>query len=144
MRFAPALFPVVVSFFVLACQSAASIDEVHGVRLGMTPAEVRERFALEGAFVVTPEGEGELRLDWQAASASAPVDKARFEFHEGLLVAIRATHGIDSSVSVQRLEVSPWAVRVTRADTQNHMETTLLARGCPTHESEVQELLSLR
>jgi hypothetical protein len=144
MRSASALFPIALCVIASACSSSGpAIDELHGVRLGMTPAEVRARFEPEGAFSVTPGSEGEIRLDWRA-TGDQPVTEARFEFHEGLLVAVRATHGADTLVSVQRLDVSPWAVRVARVGDDNRAETVLLARGCPAHESEVQELLALR
>jgi hypothetical protein len=142
MRSAPALFQIALCVLASACSKGPAIDEMHGVRLGMTPAEVRARFEPEGTFSMTPGDEGELRLDWRAVGEQV-LTEARFEFHEGLLVAIRAKHGAEAT-SVQRLEVSPWAVRVARVDANNRAETLLLARGCPAHESEVQELLELR
>ncbi|NLY94983.1 MAG: hypothetical protein GXY23_13265 [Myxococcales bacterium] len=144
MRSLQALFHIALCALAVACApSRPAIDELHGVRLGMTPAEVRARFEPEGKFSITPSNDGGIWLEW-SATGDQPITEARFEFHEGILVAIRAKHGEDGAIAVQRLDVSPWAVRYARVDENNRAETTLLARGCPAHESEVQELLALR
>lgn len=141
MRFAPAVFMLAL-LLAAACGRQESIDEFHGARLGMTPSEVRDYFKPNGEFTILPSGEGAIDLGWSGA-ASEIFTEAVFEFHEGILVAIRAKHGADYSAKVQRLDVTPYAVRSISVGADANVETLLLARGCPTHESEVQDLLAL-
>lgn len=141
MRFAPAVFMLAL-LMATACGRPESIDEFHGVRLGMTPSEVRNYFKPNGEFTLLPSGEGALDLGWRGAEGEA-LTEAIFEFHEGILVAIRAKHGAEYSAKVQRLDVTPYAVRSISVGEDANVETLLLARGCPAHESEVQDLLAL-
>ena len=124
-------------FFItlLACSGCSREPEgLPNVKLGMSPRDVRERF--------TPGGEGKWQtrlgqdddtiLDWNASSAAATLDHASFEFHNGMLVALRAT--LRSS--------APHAIEATKrtVSLRDGVHLTLLARDCPTHHEEAESL----
>ena len=61
------------------------------VRLGMAPRDVRDRFAPDcpGAWVASTDVAGDdIVLDWKGSDGARIAD-ARFEFHLGMLVAVR-------------------------------------------------------
>jgi len=120
-----------------ACGSSAP-EPVLGVRLGMTPAQVRERFApgVEGTYRSEAMGE-DFALVWEPASDEG-VREARHEFHLGQLVALRLTVAEESDVAsgdaMQLTDVS----LLTREPTEDGVRITWLARSCPTHADEVR------
>lgn len=122
--------------------SAAACDHrgvttFHNVRLGMTPVDVRDRFdGPAGTWKNTP-GE-EMLLDYSPASGAVP--KVRFEFHNGMLVAVRAT--LDGSDPVARgapREVTPGSV-ASRETQGANVTFVWLSRDCPTHKEEAARL----
>jgi hypothetical protein len=127
---------------------AGDAATVRGVRLGMTPREVRERFAAPGAgqWRAGSEG-GEVVLEWSPAggAAAAEGEVARFEFHSGMLVAVRMVlPASDPDAQGATLGVSSASVMARRGLTNGRVEMTLLARDCPTHAAEVRRLLARR
>ncbi len=115
----------------------------HGVHLGMTPADVRARFdaAREGALRASLGDGGAYALE--LAGGAGTVRSARLEFHEGLLVAIRAElDPRDPLAGAQGRAVSGAAVRVMREGPNGSVALTILSRTCPTHADEVRSLLS--
>jgi len=119
----------------------ALLGTFHGVRLGMTASAVRERFEEPtlGAWQSTPQttGAGDVVLAWAAAKGPA---EARFELHNGMLVAVRAV--VDAGdIDAKRppVEASRAVVR-TREDDAGRVRVTILARDCPTHHAEAERL----
>ncbi len=113
----------------------------HGVRLGMTASAVRERFEAPapGGWQSTPQttGAGDVVLAWAAASGESD---ARFELHNGMLVAVRAiVPPGDPDAQRPPVEASRAVVR-TSEDDPGHAKVsiTILARDCPTHHAEAE------
>ena len=131
-----------VAFAVLNLTTACrdSVDEdVPGVRLGMSPRDVRDRFRPGGEGTwksgVSPTGD-DTALDWQGSGTS--ITGARFEFHLGMLVAVRAT--LNPAVSgPPSFAATPRTVKVYRRS-GDRREFVLLARDCPTHREEAEGL----
>lgn len=122
--------------------SAAACDHrgvtsFHNVRLGMTPVDVRDRFdGPAGTWKNTP-GE-EMLLDYSPASGGVP--KVRFEFHNGMLVAVRATlDGSDPMARGAPREVTPGSV-ASRETQGANVTFVWLSRDCPTHKEEAARL----
>lgn len=122
-------FPVVWALAHLAGGATTDDTELLGARLGMSARQIRSSFQPEGSWSSSTEGEL-LVLEWSGEDSR--VKSARFELHEGLLVAIRADL---ADVSDDRV-VAPDVVRDVR---DGHL--TLIARGCPAHVDEVARLL---
>ena len=95
----------------------------------MSARQVREFFQPQGRWSTTTEHDL-LVLGWTGDDPR--VNTARFELHEGLLVAVRAELADASDAKV----VAPDVVRVVRDGT-----LTMIARGCPLHADEVARLL---
>lgn len=114
--------------------------EVHGVTLGMTPSDVRGRFDAPGPGVWHSEMRADPMLVW-----TAPGTTATFEFHGGILVAVRMlVRPTDPAAQGRPLDVSNASVLVRRVQTDGRVEVTLLARDCPTHAGEVRRLIPSR
>lgn len=114
----------------------------HGTRLGMSVADVRSHLEPRGTFSARPNGESGWALDWQSAGAGS-LHRATFEFHEGLLVAVRAE--VDRGDLLARVvgtTVTPGIVRRVSRRADGAFDVLILARTCPEHASEVRRLLS--
>ncbi|WP_437839245.1 hypothetical protein [Sorangium sp. So ce1153] len=118
---------------------------VHGIELGMTASEVVRRFDAgpTGRWSEAPGCAGP-SIEWsrgETAPARAPLS-ARFEFHEGLLMAARVrVTPEDPSARGARLETSAQFVLAREGRDDGSSLIVLLARGCPEHEAEVEQLL---
>ncbi len=108
------------------------------VRLGMTAAQVRAHIVRPGRFSTETDPSGLLVLTWTPADPTDSVREARFEIHDGMVVAIRAQLRGSRPAA---LTVAPEAVRRTAPRPGGGSEFVLLARGCPLHEEEVEDLL---
>lgn len=121
-----------------------------GVRLGMTASDVRARAALPpGVWTTSTTPDGTLLLDWAPDAADASIRAARFEVHEGALVAVRATlvdsNSLDSALANgggDRQIRSAEAVADARPHEDGTTRFRLVARNCPVHASEVAEILA--
>jgi len=119
--------------------------DVHGARLGLSASDLRSRFAPpeRGAFRAAADAPatGDLALDWSADAPTSPL-RARFEFHGGLLVAIRATlpatHPLAPGPALSETAVS---VLSRHENADQTVSLTILAKDCPTHAAEVRSLL---
>lgn len=127
---------------VAACGRREPPETFHGVRLGMTPGDVRARFqpprGADGpaSWRSVPGGEG--TLEYSVPSRDVP--NVRFEFHSGMLVAVRATlEPGDSASRGARRDLHPGSVLV-RAPRGSAVEVTWLSRDCPTHKLEADRL----
>ena len=126
--------------------NTARIDEIHGVRLGMTATEVERRFdaAPEGRWNAAPGCEGGA-LEWAPSEGASPRHPrwARFEFHEGMLVAVRLrASGDDPNARGGRLSSTTGAVLAHEPLPGGTVAIALLARGCPDQQDEIQQLIS--
>jgi hypothetical protein len=123
---------------------AESRAEIHGVWLGMTPPDVRERFRAPGTGSWRSEMQADPVIIWTASSPD-PGTTVSFEFHGGVLVAVRAVVPTsDPDAHGPSLDVSTASVLVRRGLTDGRVELTLLARDCPTHAEEVHRLINRR
>jgi hypothetical protein len=120
--------------------SEPDLGGFHGVRLGMTASQVRERFEQPalGAWQSLPTtGAGDVVLAWHAAKGPA---EATFELHNGMLVAVRAAvDAADIDAKRPKVEASRAVVRM-HEDEGDHVRVTLLARDCPTHHAEAERI----
>lgn len=116
-------------------------DALPNVRLGMAPRDVRDRFEPggEGAWQTSlGAAADDTALEWKAKGPSKVKD-ARFEFHLGMLVAIRATT-TDPAPDAEKVSSTPKTVTVRRAAPGGGTEIAVLARDCPTHKDEAERL----
>jgi hypothetical protein len=132
-----------------SCRSEPASETLPGVRLGMAPRDVRDRFdgGGDGAWqtVIGNGGRGgvgasdDTVVEWTASNDHSRVSHARFEFHLGMLVAVRA-HLRDPAVKREpRTDVTPKTVTVLAPATDG-TDVTMLARDCPTHRDEAESL----
>jgi hypothetical protein len=130
------------AFVLAACGRDGASDAIPGVRLGMSPRDVRDRFdgGGEGAWQTKIGGgvgaSDDTVLEWSAAHDTT---HARFEFHLGMLVAVRAH--LREGVPSERVDLTPKTVTV-RTPQAGGTELTILARDCPTHHEEAESLAS--
>lgn len=140
------LIPAVVALGSLAWDLASSMEPaiptIDGVRLGMTPEQVRRRFAGgSSASWHTEIDGGDLRLI--RASAGELDREARFEFHNGMLVAIRLDLREDAPLAAgEPLVISAGSVLTRAREESGRVKLTVLSRDCPTHADEVSRILS--
>ncbi len=110
----------------------------HGVSLGMSADQVRRTFVEgtggEWALVTACGGPA---LEWTRRDPARSVRWARFEMHDGFLVAIRA-HTEEPRRSASALQ-SLSAVREDRPF-EGGTATTLVSRVCETHAAEAEQL----
>lgn len=117
-------------------------DAIPNVRLGMAPRDVRERFQPggEGSWQTALGTGDDTVLEWTARDAKSPVAEARFEFHLGMLVAIRAR--LNETVSREDVSATPKTVTVKAPAHEGGTSVTVLARDCPTHKEEAESFAS--
>jgi hypothetical protein len=130
---------------ILACRHDAASEMLPGVRLGMAPRDVRDRFegGAQGAWQTKVGGgagaSDDTVVEWTANGDSSRVSHARFEFHLGMLVGVRA-HLRDGGVPPEgRIEATPKTVTML-APAGGGTDVTMLARDCPTHHEEAESL----
>lgn len=118
-------------------------DAIPNVKLGMAPGDVRERFEPGGPGAWQTSVSkivGDTAIEWHATDGTAKVKEARFEFHNGMLVAVRATTN-EAPPSSEKITTTPGSVTVRRAAPANGVtEIAVLARDCPTHKEEATAL----
>ena len=133
-----------------ACSRDAPNEVVPGVRLGMAPRDVRDRFDGGGEGVWQSKVGGgagasdDTVLEWNASGDKTRATHARFEFHLGMLVAVRAHQR--ERIAAERVDVTPKTVtlRVPATVANGGTDVTILARDCPTHHDEAEALASKR
>lgn len=127
----------------VGCHRDTASETLPGVRLGMAPRDVRDRFdgGGEGSWQTKVGGgagaSDDTVVEWNATGEHSRVAHARFEFHLGMLVAVRA-HLRDGDVKGEaRVEATPKTVTVV-TPSAGGTDVTLLARDCPTHHEEAE------
>lgn len=145
-RVALLLLLLAVACSMFACDRAAPAEAIPGVRLGMSPRDVRERFdgGAAGAWQTKVGGgagaSDDTVLEWSARDEHSRATQARFEFHLGMLVAVRA-HLREATVA-ERVDLTEKTVTL-RAPGEGGVggtDVTILARDCPTHREEADAL----
>lgn len=133
---------VVAAALLLGACTRIEPDAIPNVKLGMAPGDVRDRFEPGGPGgwqTSVGKAEGDTALEWKAKDASAKVREARFEFHLGMLVAVRATTN-EAPPSAEKVSATPATVTVRRAANGGGTELAVLSRDCPTHKDEAASL----
>jgi hypothetical protein len=119
----------------------SDVGDLRGVRLGLSASAVRTRFQEPslGKWESAPSATAEdTALAWRAVSGP---EEARFEFHSGMLVAVRAVlRSSDPAAARAPVEVSPAIVRTRSEGESGTVKVTILARDCPTHHAEAERL----
>ncbi|MFO0736870.1 MAG: hypothetical protein U0270_13375 [Labilithrix sp.] len=114
-------------------------DPIPNVRLGMAPRDVRDRFhpseSDPGAWQTALGAGDDTVLEWTARDPKTPMREARFEFHLGMLVAIRAK--TTDKLGREEISTTPKTVTV-KAPKEGGGTITVLARDCPTHKDEAE------
>lgn len=119
-------------------------DAIPNVKLGMAPGDVRDRFEPGGPGAwhsAVGKAADDTALEWKATGGAAKVKEARFEFHLGMLVAVRATTN-EPAPSGERISATPASVTVRRRASSGGTDIALLARDCPTHKDEASGLVA--
>jgi hypothetical protein len=132
----------------VACTPAAEREPIPGVRLGMSPRDVRERFegGADGAWQTKLGGGAgatdDTVIEWSAVGVKTRASHARFEFHLGMLVAVRV-HLRDPAPPRARIDTTPKTVTLWSPATPSEggTDVTILARDCPTHHDEAEALV---
>lgn len=138
----PALLAIAGLMWTLASWSSTTVPSVRGVRLGMTPDQVRDRF--EGGATASWRTEiAGLDLFLIRAPGGSLDRDTRFEFHNGMLVAMRLDLPADApEASGEPLAISPGSVTARTPEPADRVRLIVLARDCPTHADEVSRILS--
>jgi hypothetical protein len=77
-------------------------------------------------------------LEWTSTTSAGAFTQARFEFHLGMLVAIRARAtqgGRRENVHATAKTVTAWSV-----NSSGTYDVAVLSRDCPTHHDEAESL----
>ncbi len=140
MRLGPIVLSLVVALtlpFGASC-SREEVEAVPNVRLGMAPRDVRERFQPggEGSWQTALGSGDDTVIEWTARDPRAPVAQARFEFHLGMLVAIRAR--MNEAAGREEISTTPRTVTIKAPAPEGGSSVTILARDCPTHKDEAE------
>ena len=123
--------------------NAVDSFQLHGVRLGLTARDARDRFEAPGSGHFRTDTTSDLAMEWWPDGED--VYYARLEFHSGMLVAVRMhLPPTDRDAQGPTFDVSSSAVLSRRRDGDGRVELVLLARDCPTHAAEVRRLLASR
>lgn len=118
--------------------SRAEGEALPNVRLGMAPRDVRERFQPggEGSWQTALGAGDDTVIEWTTHDPRARVARARFEFHLGMLVAIRAR--TNEATTREDIRTTPKTVTIKEPSPEAGTDLTILARDCPTHRDEAE------
>lgn len=129
------------------CARTDGAEALPAIKLGMSPRDVRARFetATQGSWTTkigSSPGDDTI-LEWVAADpASAKITTAKFEFHLGMLVAIRAHLREPVAAEVVDLTAKTVTSRAPSAASGSGSDLVVLARDCPTHRDEAEAVAS--
>lgn len=117
--------------------------DVWGIRLGDSLSMTRDHFRAPAGGTWTSSAAPEPVLAWApAAGTPSPVSSARFEFHDGMLVAARLELRPDADAARgPGLELGRSSV-IAREPSAEGTRITLISRDCPEHAAEVRRLLA--
>jgi hypothetical protein len=128
-------------FAVCSC-SRDEKEAVPNVRLGMAPRDVRDRFqpSVDGTWQTALGTGDDTVLEWTARDPKAQVAQARFEFHLGMLVAIRAR--VNDAATSEQVTSTSKTVTLRAPAREGGTSITVLARDCPTHKDEAEAIFA--
>lgn len=140
---APALVLGLAGTWGLARRPAAEAIDLRGVRLGLSLSDTRARFQAPDEGSWSLQSSPEPVLEWTTSRGEgSPVRHATFEFHSGMLMAIRLEVAPGSAEAAgPSLEVGTTRL-VHRQPRGSSVSVVVLSRTCPTHAAEVKALLS--
>lgn len=125
----------------MACAEESAGFE--GVRLGMSASEVRADFQHPGRWVSETSPVGTFTIDWLPLEPDADTNdivSVSFEFHQSLLVAIRAMLNPDHSLANDRSEENADILKYVSRDTDGMTQVFWITKNCPIHREEVEAL----
>jgi hypothetical protein len=125
---------VLAAFLLVAC-SHPDVPDFDGVRLGMAPRDVRDRFTGAAGTWTNDAVKDDYAIKW-----ASPPESATFEFHTGALVAVRADLPSDAPFAKGDDLVVTKAAVLKRSHDGGRVHVDLLARDCPTHAAEAKKL----
>ena len=131
-------------FFLLRARAAPRAD-LFGTRLGYTANDTRDRFRAGAPGTWTVTSGSEAVLAWTASEKAAKVRDARFEFHDGILVA--ETFHVAADVAEAKgasLVLTTGSVTARDRAPDGDVEIRVVSRECPTHTEEVRRILQTR
>jgi hypothetical protein len=120
-------------------------DVIPSVRLGMSLRDVRDRFKpdAEGVWQTRVGTGDDTVLEWNARGTPSRIADVRFEFHLGMLVAVRAQLNESAAPGAgDEVTVSAKTVRHRAPLPGGGSSVTILARDCPTHREEAEGLVA--
>jgi hypothetical protein len=117
--------------------------ELRGARLGLSLADTRDRFAAPPGGAWSSESSPEPVLRWAPGAQASDLRAATFEFHQGMLVAVRLRLARSApEASGASLEITRASLLARATTSDGEVELTLLSRSCPTHADEVKRLIT--
>ena len=151
-RAARVVVAIVATFFVASAAVWLAIDaavgarppvwDVRGVALGMRESTVRRAFADRDAGRFDDVAGCDARtIEWTRTTPGTATQWARFEFHGGVLVAVRVRSD-EVAAPGSAIDVTPIAIRVRRVTDDGATVVTVLSRDCPTHRAEVDQWIA--
>lgn len=113
-----------------------------GVRLGMGASDVRARFQHPGHWLSETSDTGTVTMDWAPNETDDTTDivSMSFEFHQSLLVAIRATLNPDHPLADDRSEENPDVLKYVSQEPDGTTQVFWITKNCPIHREEVEAL----
>jgi hypothetical protein len=143
-RLAAVALVFALAFALVACGKNAPAGQFYGVRHGMSARDTRAAFTppATGNWSIT---QGELTLlDWTGTTPMPPssVASVRFEFHNGMLVAVRATLSERDPHAAGPLVEDAGAIVTLREREGDRVRYVSIARDCPAHKDEVAKILA--
>jgi len=113
-----------------------------GVQLGLSMTDTRARFQPPSAGTWTIQTEPLSGLTWLPDDEQEPLRRARFEFHQGMLVAARFSLSDASPIAQgHALEATATRVTVRQRGDDHTTQLVVLARSCPAHAAEIRALV---
>jgi hypothetical protein len=130
------------AFTAIAGLAAPDPGTVRGVRLGMTTDQVRQRFEAGAPASWRTEIAG-TDLTLIRAPGGSLDREARFEFHDGMLVALRMDLPEHAPEAIGDPIWSSTATVIARSRVEpGRVRFVVLARDCPTHAEEAARILA--
>lgn len=125
----------------MACAEQSAGFE--GVRLGMSAADVRSHFPHAGDWASATSPTGTFSIHWVPSNASdgtTDIVSTTFEFHQSLLVAIRATLNPDHPLADDRSEENADVFKYVSHEADGTTQVFWITKNCPIHREEVEAL----
>ncbi|MFK8000805.1 MAG: hypothetical protein AB8H86_14505 [Polyangiales bacterium] len=109
----------------------------------MSAADVRSHFQHPGEWSSATSPVGTFSIDWVPLDASVDTSglvSMSFEFHQSLLVAIRATLNPDHPLADDRSEENADVFKYVSHEADGTTQVFWITKNCPIHREEVEAL----